>query len=135
MTEQHPEHPTAGRGRRHESPASVPMHGLPLPKLLDHMGAEDGPSSAEERKEAKRQRSAFTTPRSARGTLPHDYDRVMGVTSVDSQESVKFEEGDDSEFKDVQETAAHSWENLDQTCSDESHHPDVTTESGEFHGG
>ena len=83
------------------------MHGLPLPKLFDHVGAEDGLSSAEEGQEAKRQRSASTTPRSGMGTLPHDY-RVMGVTSVGSQESVRFGEEDESEFKDVQETVAQS---------------------------
>ena len=54
------------------------MHDLPLPKLLDHMGAEDGPSEAEEEeKDAKRQRSASTTPRSTSGTLPREYDVVM----------------------------------------------------------
>ena len=56
------------------------MHDLPLPRLLGHMGAEDGPSEAEEEeKEVKRQRSASTTPRSMSGTLPHDYDMVMGI--------------------------------------------------------
>ena len=38
------------------------MSGLPLPNLLDCMGAEDGPSCSEEEKDAGRQRSAFTTP-------------------------------------------------------------------------
>ena len=53
---------------------------LLLPRLLDHMGAEDGPSDAEEEeKEVKRCRSASTTPRSTSGTLPHDYDMVMGI--------------------------------------------------------
>ena len=50
MTQQ-PDHPTAGRRRRHKSPASVPpIHDLLLPRLLDHMGAEDGPSCSEEEK-------------------------------------------------------------------------------------
>ena len=77
------------------------MHDLPLLKLLDHMGAEDGPSCSEEDKEAKRQRSASTTPRSTMGTHPNDYDRVMGVTSVGSQESVRLGEEDDLETEDV----------------------------------
>ena len=91
MTEQS-NHPTAGRRRRHRSPAVVPhMHDLPLPLLLDHMGADgDGPSCSEEEKEVKRLRSASTTPRSERGTHPNDYDQVKGVTSVGSRESVKF---------------------------------------------
>ena len=74
------DHPTTGRRRRHKIPANAPpMHDLHLPRLLDHMGAEDGPSCSEE-KNAKRQRSASTTPRSTMGTLPCEYDRVMGVT-------------------------------------------------------
>ena len=81
MPDQHHNHPAAGRRRRRKSPASIPsMDDLPLPKLLDHMGAEDGPSDAkEEEKEAKRYRSASTTPRSTSGALPHDYDMVMGI--------------------------------------------------------
>ena len=60
MTDQ-VDHPTAGR-RRHKSPASVPsMNDLTLPRLLDHVGAEDGPSCSEEEKDAKRQRSAYDT--------------------------------------------------------------------------
>ena len=69
------------------------MHDFPLPRLLDHLGAEDGPSQAEEEeKEAKRQRSASTTPRSASGTLPHEYGMVMGVAPVEPQESERFKE-------------------------------------------
>ena len=69
MTDQQ-NHPTSGgrRRRRHKSAAAVPhMHDLPLPSLLDRMGAdEDGPSCSEEEKETKRLRSASTTPRSER---------------------------------------------------------------------
>ena len=61
MTDQ-ADHPAAGRRRRHKRPASfAPVRDLPLPRLLDHMGAEDGPSCSEEKKDAKRQRSASTT--------------------------------------------------------------------------
>ena len=70
------------------------------------MGAEGGPSNAEEEKEAKRYRSASTTPRSTPGALPHDYDMVMGIAPVVPQESVRFD--CNSEFQDVVETAAHS---------------------------
>ena len=108
------------------------MHGLSLPRLLDHVGAEDGPSSAEEGKEAKSQRSASTTSRSATGTLPHDYDRVMGVASVGSQESVRFGEEDDSDFKEVEEMATHSLNVLDDSKTNKDHQPDMSTESGEL---
>ena len=55
MTEQS-DHPTSGRRRRHKSPASIPpVHELPLPRLLDHMGAENGPSWSEEDKDADAQ--------------------------------------------------------------------------------
>ena len=103
------------------------MHDLPLPRLLDHMGAEDGPSEAEEEeKDAKRQRSAFTTPRSTSGTLPHECDMVMGIAPVEPQESERFEEGNDS---DAEEPTARK---LPET------HGNAITEtvgSGEFHGG
>ena len=37
--------------RKHKNPAGVPIvHELPLPRLLEHMGAEDGPSDAEEKR-------------------------------------------------------------------------------------
>ena len=95
------------------------MHDLPLPNLLDHMGAEDGPSCSEEEKDAKPQRSASTTPRSTMGTHPNDYDRVMGVTSVGSQESVRFGEENDPETEDVVDRAAHSSVDLDDTPDEE----------------
>ena len=80
MTDQDQGHPTAGRKKNHKNPATLPsMHDLPLPRLLDHMAAEDGPSDAEAEKEAKRYRSTSTIPRSTTGTLPHEYDMVMGI--------------------------------------------------------
>ena len=108
------------------------MHDLPLPRLLDHMGAEDGPSEPEEEeKEAKRQRSASTTPRSTSGTLPHEYDMVMGIAPAESQESERFEEGNDSDFQDAEETTAQSRE------PPEVHNNPITETigSGEFYGG
>ena len=67
--------------------------------------------------------------------MPHDYDKVMGVVSVGSQESVRFGEEDDSEFKEVEETAAHSQNILEENQKDEEQQPDETTESGELRGG
>ena len=47
------------------------------------MNAADGPSGSEEKeKEAKRQRSAPTTPRST-STFPHEYEEVIGITQVE----------------------------------------------------
>ena len=136
VTEHDQGHPTAGRRRRHKSPAAVPVvHDLPLPRLLDHMGAEDGPSEAEEGKEVNRYRSASDTPRSATGTLPHDYDMVMGIAPVKSQESVRFEEADNSEFQDVLETATHNQEFSDQPDKEESNNTTESVGAGEFHGG
>ena len=115
MTDHDQGHPTAWRMRRRKSPTAVPIvHDLPLPRLLDPMGAEDGPSDAEEEKEVKHYRSASNTPRSTTGALPHDYDMVMGIAPVESQESVRFEEGDNSEFQDVLEKTTHNQEFSDQ---------------------
>ena len=86
------EHPTAGRRRRHKSPAvGQAVFPSTLPSLPDHLRAvADGPSCSDDEKGAKRLRSASTTPRSVRGTDPDEYDRVMGVTSVDSHETARF---------------------------------------------
>ena len=35
---------------------------------------------------------------------------VMGIAPAEPQESVRFEEGNNSDFQDVEETAAHSQE-------------------------
>ena len=99
--------------RRHKSPPIAP-HMHPFPTLLDDMGAEDGPSCSEEEKDAKRLRSASTAPRSAMGAQLNDYDRIMGVTSVGSQESVRFGEENDPESENELDRAAHSSEELDK---------------------
>ena len=107
------------------------MHDLPLPRLLDHMGAEDRLSDAEEEeKEAKRCRPASTTPRSTSGALPHDYDIAMGIAPVEPQESARFEEGNNSDFQD-DDTAAHSQESPELP-----ENPVIEpVGAGEFHGG
>ena len=69
------------------------MDRLEPPRLPDHLrGGEDGPSGSEEEVEAKGLRSASTTPRSASGTDPDEYDRVMGISSV-AQETDRYGEG------------------------------------------
>ena len=67
--------------------------------------------------------------------LPYEYDRVMGVASVGSQESVRFGEENDLETEDVQDTAAHSRETLDQTHEEEDTYHNANPGIGEFHGG
>ena len=52
--------------------------------------------------------------RSARGTQPNDYDRVMGVTSAGSQESVRFGEENGPESDNEQDEVAHHSEDLDR---------------------
>ena len=81
-TDQSQDHPTQGRRRRYKSPASISStQQLPLPRLLDHVSAADGPSDAEEEEvDAKRQRSSPTTPKSTSRIFPHENDEVMGIT-------------------------------------------------------
>ena len=98
------------------------------------MGAEDGPSCSEEEKDAKRQRSASTTPRSTVGTLPYEYDRVMGVTSADSHELVRFGEGNDPEIENTPDTVAHHQEEeVNENQGSEVDQCDVTPGVGESH--
>ena len=114
-------HPTAGRRRRHKSPAAVPvMHDLHLPSLPDHLRTDaDGPSCSDDEKGAKRLRSTSTTPRSVRGTDPDDYDRAMGVTSVGSRETMRFGEENDLETEENLDGVAHNSIDLDETQGDE----------------
>ena len=51
MTDQNQSHPIPGSRRRRKSPASLPAaQHMPLPRLLDHLDAADGPSDEEEEK-------------------------------------------------------------------------------------
>ena len=103
------------------------------------MGAEDGPSCSEEEKDAVCQRSASTTLRSTMGTLPYvmayEKDKVMGVASAGSHESVRFGEGNDPETEDTPHTVAHNREAVNQNDEGEVDQRDVTPGVGEFHGG
>ena len=78
---------------------------MPLPRLLDHMNAADGPSDDEEEKDAKRQRSEPTTPISTSSRLPREYDEIMGITQAEPMDAERFEEGSDSEFQDAEKIA------------------------------
>ena len=76
---------------------------MPLPRLVDHLDTADGPSDEEGEKDAKRQRSEPTTPRSTSSRPPREYDEVMGITQVEPRDAERFEEGIDSEFQDAEE--------------------------------
>ena len=104
MTEANMDHPTAGRRRRHKSPPVLHAQtALPVPRLDDHLDAENGPSDEEGEKEAKRQRSEPTTPISTSSRLPYEYDQMMGITQVSSGETEGFEEGADLVYHDAAE--------------------------------
>ena len=91
------------------------MHDVQLPSLPEHLRTDaDGPSCSDEEK-TKRLRSTSTTPRSIRGTDRDDYDRVMGVTSVGSRETVRFGEGNDPEAEENLDGVAHNSVDLDET--------------------
>ena len=115
VTEASMEHPTAGRRRRHKSPAILLAHiAIPVPRLEDHRDTENGPSDEDGEKEAKRQRSEPTTPISTSSRLPYEYDQVMGITQVGSGETEGFEEGTDLVYHDAVEdpNVLESEENL-----------------------
>ena len=105
MTEHDMNHPTQGRRRRHKSPSSISSAPpMPLPRLADHLDTADGPSDEEGEKDAKRQRSEPTTPRSTSSRPPREYDEVMGIIQVEPRDVERFEEGIDLEFQDAEET-------------------------------
>ena len=72
--------------------------------LADHLKLTV-PLDEEGEKDAKRQRSEPTTPRSTSSRPPHEHDEVMGITQVEPRdaEGERFEEGIDSEFQDAEE--------------------------------
>ena len=87
------------------------------------------------KKEAKRYRAASTTPRSISGTLPHEYDMLMGIVPVEPQESERFEEGNNSDFHGTEDADAHSREPNDQPPNDKSRLNTELLAAGELHGG
>ena len=130
MTGQKQSHPTQGRRRRHQSPSNLSTaQQVQLPRLLDHVNAADGPSDdEEEEKDAKRQRSAPTTPRSTSSRPPHEYDEVMGITQVEPRDAERFEEGNDSDCQDAEDIATKEPETGDKTETE-------VRGPGEIHGG
>ena len=121
------------------SPAAASViHDLHIPSLPDHLRTEaDGPLCSDDEKGAKRLRSTSTTPRSARGTDPDDYDRTMGVTSVGSRETVRFEEGNVPETEEDPDGVAHISIDLDETQEhvEQELHDDVSPGVDEILGG
>ena len=76
---------------------------MALPRLVDYLDTADGPSDKDEEKDAKRQRSEPTTPRSTSSRPPREYDDVTGISQVEPTDAERFEEGVDSEFQDAEE--------------------------------
>ena len=68
------------------------------------------------------------------GTQPNDYDRLMGVTSVGSQEP-RFGEESDPESENELDRAAHSSENLGKTGDGEAMYHDANPGVDEIQGG
>ena len=52
-------------------------------------------------------RDRSTTPRSARGMDPDEYDRMMGISSVHPSEGDRFGDGDTTDTKEIEEGAAN----------------------------
>ena len=79
-------HPTAGRRRKYGGPATraaeEAVDHLEAPVLPEYVRGDDGPSGDDEEKDVKRPRSTSTTPNSARGVDPDEFDRLMGICSV-----------------------------------------------------
>ena len=75
----------------------------PLPRLEIRSDTEKDLSDGDGEKEAKRQKSEPTTPVSTSSRQPHDYDAIMGITRVGTNEAERFEEGLDLVYHDATE--------------------------------
>ena len=104
-------HPTAGRRRKYKSPATraaeeaADLLEPPLPP--EHLRGDDGPSGSEEESEAKRPQSASTTPKSGRGVNPDEYDRLMGISSVNPSEEDRLGDGEVTDTEGMEEGVAN----------------------------
>ena len=99
-------HPTAGRSRRDKGPPSmVPLAPGALPRLERVNDAESDCSDGDAgEKDAKRQKSEPTTPVSTLSRMPYEYDALMGITRVGTEEAKWFEEDlDTPEYHDAAE--------------------------------
>ena len=99
--------PTAGRRRKYKScatrAAEEAADRLEQPVLpeLSYLRGHDGPSDNEEENDAKRPRSTSTTPKSARGMDPDEYDRMMGVSSAHPSEGDRFGDGNVTDTEEM----------------------------------
>ena len=97
-------HPTAGRRRREKGPPSmVPLAPGALPRLERVNDTESDYSDGDAgEKDAKRQKSEPTTPVSTSSRMPYEYDALMGITRVGTEEAKWFEEDlDTPEYHDA----------------------------------
>ena len=53
--------------------------------------------------------STSTTPRSGRGTDPDEYDRIMGLSSVQSPEMERFGDGNVTDTEETDQGVATQW--------------------------
>ena len=114
------DHPTAGRRRRHKSPA---VGSLAPSSLPDHLrDDEDGPTRSDEEKGAKRMRSASTTPRSLRGTDPDDTTGLRELPQWVPKKRLGFGEGSVTEFEVDQRGVANNSDNLDEARDEPNPH-------------
>ena len=117
-------HPTAGRRRRDKGPPSmVPLAPGALPRLERVNDTESDCSDGDAgEKDAKRQKSEPTTPVSTSSRMPYEYDALMGITRVGTEEAKWFEEDlDTPEYHDAAE------EPVRREDVDDSHHEPRST--------
>ena len=104
-------HPTTGRRRKYRSPATrvaeEATDRLEPPILPEYLKGDDGPSGDDEENDAKRRRSTSTSPKSARGMDPDEYDRLMRISSVKPSEEDRFGDGDVTDTEEMAEGVAN----------------------------
>ena len=104
-------HPTARRRRKYKRPATRAAEEaadhLEPPIFPQYLRGDDGPSGNDEENDAKRPRSTSTTPKSARGIDPDEYDYLMGISSVNPSEGDRFGDGDVNDTEGIEEGVAN----------------------------
>ena len=102
---------TPTRRRKYKGPATRAVKEaadrLEPPVLTEYLRGDDGPSGNKEENDAKRPRSTSTTPKSARGMDPDEYDRMMGISSVHPSEGDRFGDGDVTDTEGMEEGVAN----------------------------
>ena len=99
------------RRRTYKSPATRTAEETPdllePPILPEYLRGDDGLSGNEEENDAKRPHSTLTTPKSARGMDPDEYDRLLGISSVNPSQKDRFGDGDVTDTEGIDEEVAN----------------------------